>query len=289
MYGKYHPRSSLIFLLVLFLLALLYQDHVLLLAMLIGLALLNLAIDRARAWLRMLVYALPFALLILIINVIVNQQGPLWWDYSFHGMHLTIHAQALWYGTAMILRLLNVFSIFTVFNLVLSVEEIMEVFSSRQGTAIITAVITARMMPELGRRVQGIREIQMIRCEDARGGGLLERCRRAGMLVINILRAALNGAWKTGEAMQSRGYGAAPLRSTYRQHRWRKTDNWLVLNSLLALLLAVLFNWWQAGTQYSVLLGGVVPLILLGIVGLSIPLFCICIVNIQRSQSIDRG
>lgn len=287
MYRNYHPRSCMIFLMVMFLLALLYQNHVTLLAMLVGLALLNLALDRARAWLRMLGYALPFALLILIINVIVNQQGPLWGEYNFQGLRLTIHTQALFYGTAMILRLLTVLSIFTVFNLVLSVEEIMEVFSSRQGTAIITAVITARMMPELGRRVQGMREIQMVRCVDPKGGGLLERCRRAGMLVINILRAALNGAWKTGEAMQARGFGAVPLRTTYRQHRWRRMDNWLVLASLSALLLAVFFDWWRAGTQYSTILGGVVPLVLLGSVGLLIPLFNKCNLNMQRSQTID--
>ncbi|MGE5390794.1 MAG: energy-coupling factor transporter transmembrane component T [Deltaproteobacteria bacterium] len=271
MQGTLHPRSSLIFLLVLFFLALLYQDPGLLISMLLGLALINLSLDRARAWLQMLRYAVPFALLIVMINVLISQRGPLWWEYSFMGLHLAIHTPALLYGMAMTLRLLTVLSIFTVFNLLLSVEELLEVFPSRRGTAMITAVITARMVPELKQRVQGIREMQLLRCGDVRGTNLLDRSRRTGLLLINVLRAALNGAWKTGEVMQARGFGATSLRSTYRQHRWRSLDSWLVLSSLAALLLALIFDRWRPGTQYSVLMGGIVPLILLGTACLVIP------------------
>lgn len=89
--------------------------------------------------------------------------------------------------------------------------------------------------------------------------------------MINVLRAALDGAWKTGEVMQSRGFGAAPFRSSYRRHRWRNIDSWLVLLSLFALVLALVFNWWQAGNEYRVFLGGMVPLFLLAIGYLILP------------------
>lgn len=263
MEGRFHPRSSFILLLILFLLALLYQSPGLLLAMLIGMAAMNMALDRGRTWRQMLRYAVPFALLIVIINVIVNQQGPLWWEYRFLNFHLSIHASAVIYGLTMTLRLLVVLSIFTAFNLLLSVEEILEVFPSRRGTAIITVAITARMVPELMQRFRGIKEIQLVRCADPGGLGLLNRCRSTGVLVMNILRAALDGAWRTGEVMQSRGFGAAPLRSAYRRHHWRNIDSWLVLLSIFALILALVFNWWQTGGEYRGFLGGVVPLLLL--------------------------
>lgn len=169
MESRFHPRSSFISLLSLFLLALLYQSSSLLLAMLAGMAVMNMALDRGRTWRQMLRYAVPFALLIVIVNGIVNQQGPLWWEYRFLNLDFRINGSAVLYGLTMTLRLLVVLSIFAAFNLLISVEEILEIFPSRRGSAIITVAITARMVPELRKRVRGIREIQLVRCSDPGG------------------------------------------------------------------------------------------------------------------------
>jgi len=267
----FHPRSAMIFLFVLFLLALLYDDPGLLSAMLAGLAFINWGLDRGAAWRKMLKYALPFMLFILIINMLISQQGPIWWQGRLGWMHLAIHRPAVIYGLTMSLRLLVVLSIFTVFNLMLSVEELLEVFPSWRGTAIIVATITARMVPDLSQRVRGLQEMQLMRCGDAGGTAVIQRCQRTGVLVINVLRAALEGAWKSGEVMQARGFGVAAVRSVYRQHRWRKRDNGLVLASLLALILAVVCDIWIVNGNKSAIWGGILPLVLLGTALLAVP------------------
>lgn len=255
----FHPRSTIVYLLILFLLALLYDNIGLLTAMWLGLALINLSLDRARSWLKMLGYALPFGLFLLIINVLINQEGTLWWAWQAGEVHVAVHGPAVIYGLTMTLRLLVVLSIFTAFNHLLAVEELLEVFPSRRGTAIIVAAVTARMMPDLAKRVRGIQETQKVRCQDSGRASLLERCRRTGTLVINLLRAALDGAWKSAEVMQARGYGAAP-RTSYQKHHWRARDSWLVAASLSALGLALVFNPWTAITGHNIIWGGAVPL-----------------------------
>jgi energy-coupling factor transport system permease protein len=255
----FHPRSMVVYLFILFLLALLYDHMGLLTAMLLGLALINLSLDRARSWFKMLGYALPFGLFLLIVNVAINQEGAVWWAWQGAGLRLAVHGPAVVYGLTMTLRLMVVLSIFTAFNHLLSVEELLEVFPNRRGTAIIVAAVTARMAPDLSRRVRGIQEIQMVRCLDPGRTSLLERCRRTGILVINLLRAALDGAWKSAEVMQARGYGAAP-RTSYRQRRWRDRDNWLVAASWSAFMLALVFNPWTAISGHNLIWGGALPL-----------------------------
>jgi|GEM_PF-4252756 len=278
----FHPRSMLIYLLSLFFLALLYDDPCLLAAMLMGLALINLGLDRAKSWRKMLIYALPLMLLIMIINLLISRQGQVLWERDIMGIHLAVHRLALLYGFTMTLRLLVILSVFTAFNLLLSLEELLELFPARRGTAVMVAAITARMVPELMQRVRGIREIQLVRCGDAGESKLIERCRRTGILVINVLRAALNGAWETGEVMQVRGFGAAEFRSTYRQHSWRMRDNWLALASLSALVLALMFNWLL--NDIHNLWGGIVPLFLLGTAWLTVPQ-----ARISQPGQIDAG
>lgn len=259
----FHPRSTMVYLLILFLLTLLYDNMGLLSAMLLGLVLINLNLDRAVSWLKMLGYALPFILFILLINVIINKQGAVWWLWQIGEIHLAVHGPAVIYGLTMALRLLTVFSIFTAFNHLLSVEDLLEVFPGHRGTAVIVAAVTARMVPDLMLRVRGIQETQLARCGDAGGAALIERCRRTGILVVNVLRAALDGAWKSGEVMQARGFGTAP-RSTYQRHRWLMRDSWLVTASFSAFILALVFSLWASDAAHSLVWGGILPLALMG-------------------------
>lgn len=267
----FHPRSTMAFLLVLFLLALIYDNPGLLFAMLAGLALLNLQADHCAAWFKMLKYAVPFMLFILLINVMVSQQGPVWWTGHLGTIVWAIHGPAVVYGLTMSLRLLVVLSVFTVFNILFSVEELLEVIPAGRGTAIIVAVITARMVPDLGQRVRGIQEMQLTRCGDVGGNGLIERCRRTGVLLLNVLRAAMEGAWKSGEVMQARGFGAADVRTVYRRHRWRMRDNGLVLAALVAFFSAVASDIWTGTGYITIVWGGVFPLALLGMAWLALP------------------
>lgn len=268
----FHPRSMLIYLFIIFILALLYNQTSFLLAMFMGLVAFNLKLDRARAWLKMIRFALPLMALIILINVIINHHGPVWWEWHQLGLSLSVHREAAVFGLSMSLRLLVVLSVFTAFNLVLSIEKLLEIFPARRGTAIMVAVITAKMVPDLAQRVRGIQEVQRVRCRSINGDTLLNRCRGAGIILINVLRAALEGAWKSGEAMQARGFGASDTRSSYLQHRWRGRDSWLVISASSAFFLALLFNILLNGTGFlniwingnTTLWGGIVPLCLLG-------------------------
>lgn len=237
----FHSRSSSIYMLVCFLMALCYQDLFLLSIMLLIMVVFNYRLDRAAALRKMLRFTLPLILLIVLLNGLINQNGenilvtiqalPIVGD-------VYIYREAIYSAIAMSVKLLLVLSIFTVFNILVPLERLFDVFGSYTGKTVLIAGISARMVPELAGRAKSIRGVQAYRGHIAKGDNIFQRVQTMGPLLINLLRSSLDSSLQKAEAMQVRAYGSG-RRSIYLEETWYLKDSLLVFLSLMVFLLAL--------------------------------------------------
>lgn len=239
MLEKYHTRSVAIYLLTWFLLALLYNGMAQLMLMLPVVLFFNYRLDRLRSLKKMVSYIIPLALLIVAINALFNQNGELLLAaVRIPGYTIAIYRETIVFGLAMTIKLVLILAIFTVFNQLIPIEKVMDIFGRFSGPAILMVAISARLTPELAVRARSISQVQRSRGVAVRGGGQAQLIRKLGPLVFNLLRASLQTALQMAEAMQARGYGNG-RRSIYCQEKWGTRDWVLVLLTTLVLGLAV--------------------------------------------------
>lgn len=237
----FHSRSSSIYLLICFLMALCYQDLLLLSIMLLIMVVFNYRLDRAAGLGKVMRFTLPVILLIILLNALINQNGE--------NILVTIQAlpvvgnvyiyrEAIYFAIAMSVKLLLILSIFTVFNILIPLERLFDVFGSYTGKTVLIAGISARMVPELAGRAKSIREVQAYRGHIAGGKNISQRVRTMGPLLTNLLRSSLDSSLQKAEAMQVRAYGSG-RRSIYLEEYWHLKDSLLVFLSLMVFLLAI--------------------------------------------------
>nr|WP_054692088.1 energy-coupling factor transporter transmembrane component T [Syntrophomonas palmitatica] len=256
----FHPRTVFIYLGACFLMALIYQEIMALAALFIIMLVLNCALDRCRSLVKILSICLPLLLLIAAVNIYCNTEGQIIWAVNVMGFKLAVHQGAVYYSLSMGLRLIVVFSIFTSFNLILAAEDLLEVFPGRPGNGVLLLAITARLIPEMAQRSRSIMEMQEMRGKSLITGNVWQRTANLGLFLINLLRAALGGAWHSAEAMHARAFGFGP-RSTYKQVSFRLIDKWVIATTAAALVLALAVQLWL-GTLSAA--DGKIPLMLWG-------------------------
>ncbi len=238
----FHSRSSSIYLLVCFLIALLYQELLLLSIILLIMVVFNYRLDRAAALRKMLFFTLPLIVLIVLLNGLINQNGESIL-VTIQGLpvvgNVYIYREAIYFAVAMSVKLLLILSIFTVFNILVPLERLFDVFGSYTGKTVLIAGISARMVPELAARAKSIRDVQAYRGHIAQGDNIFQRVRTVGPLLVNLLRSSLDSSLQKAEAMQVRAYGSGS-RSIYLEENWHLKDSLLVLLSLAAFFLGII-------------------------------------------------
>lgn len=243
MLKRYHTRTVAVYLLAWFLLALLYNSIAQLMLMLLVVLFFNYRLDRLRSLKKIISYIIPLALLIVVINALFNQNGELLLTtIKLPGCTMAIYKETIIYGLAMTIKLVLILAVFAAFNQLIPVEKLMDIFGRYSGPAILMAVISARLIPDLAVRASSISQVQRSRGLTCQTGSLAQRIRKLGPLVFNLLRASLQTALQMAEAMQARGYGNG-RRSIYCQEIWRIQD-WLLLLLTLAVLGLALAGWY---------------------------------------------
>jgi len=238
-----------IYLLVWFLLALFYNNLFQLTLMLAAVILLNYRLDRLGSLKKITSFILPLAGLIIIINGLFNQNGNiLLTSLNIFSYTLPIYREAVIYGGAMAIKLIVILAIFTAFNILIPVERLMDIFGPYSNRSILVVAISAALIPDMVKRVHSINQVQRCRGVREPGKGLLERSRRLGPLLLNLLRSSLQASLQMAEAMQARGYGSSKRRSIYQVQKWQRRD-WLLLILALAVMGLALVGWYT-GYRY---------------------------------------
>lgn len=249
-----HPLPALVYLGALLILALAFSHPLYLAGLLLVLGLAIWAAEGLEAWENYLKIGLAMMLVVIVINPLMVRAGQtvLWHGPSLPAFgRLNISLEAIYYGIAMSVRLLNVISVFCLYNLIVHPDKILNLLSRCAGKSALIISIATRMFPAMVTRFENIKDVQQLRGINFRQGPLKEKVRKSSALVNILILSSLEDSLEIAESMQARAFGSGP-RSCYRRHPWRPRDTICLLSSSVALGtgLGGLFSGFGAYTYY---------------------------------------
>ena len=183
----------------------------------------NLGGGRFKALKNYLKFALWVVLLVLAINPLVNQSGNTVLWQSPHlplAGRLSVTLEAVLYGAAMGLRLLNIVVIFCLYNLIVHPDRILNMISRFAHKPALVISLSTRLLPVLAASLNNIREAQQLRGVDFSDGSLKKRVGRYTAMLNVLMISSLEDSLQIAEAMQARAFGSGP-RSIYRRDLFR--------------------------------------------------------------------
>jgi energy-coupling factor transport system permease protein len=225
-----HPLAALLYLGVLMVLSLVFTNP-LYLAAVFGVIVFGLqAAEGLEAWEGYMKYALLLALLVIAVNALVSRAGS---TILFSGPYipvfgqLSVSAEAICYGAAMSLRLLNIISVFCLYNMVVQPDRMLNLFARFAGNSALVASLCTRLFPSLLKELDNIRDVQRVRGVDLQAGSVKEKIKKNSSIINILLVSSLEDSLGIAESMQARAFGSGP-RSIYSRNIWRPRD-WLCL------------------------------------------------------------
>lgn len=184
------------------LIALLFDHPLVLGAVLVAGLIAGLLAGVGRELRRTLLFAIPFTLVIALINPLVSHQGLTviaWFEPPLLG-RLDVTLEALVYGGVLGLRALAMIVCFSVYTFVVDPDEMLRLFRRFSFRSALTATLATRMVPVLQRDGQRIADAQ--RCRPGEPPTRLT-------LLRAVAGGALDRAVEVAAALEVRGYGAA--------------------------------------------------------------------------------
>ncbi len=175
-----------------------------------------------RQWRGLMKFVLWMCVAIVVINVLVNQQGSnVLLQAGFRVPLLGVPmmtAEALAFGGAMALRLAAIISAFTLLNLCVHPDDLMRAAIKLRlpYRSVLVTSLSTRFIPVLVADARTISEVQQSRGLSFGSGSLVQRVRNRGALVFPLLSNSLDRAVQVAEAMESRAYGVTVRRTFYR-------------------------------------------------------------------------
>ena len=166
---------------------------------------------------RSLKLALPFALLVVVINGLVSQRGAtvVFRGGTILGHRLDVTAESLAWGAVTAMQICCIFLAFGLFTAVVDPDELLKLMRRLSYRSALTGSLATRLVPVIAR--------------DATRMGDAARCRPRPPGRLEVTRAALTGALErsveVAAALEVRGYAAARpprrARRPWSRHDWR--------------------------------------------------------------------
>lgn len=201
-------------------------------------ALVNFLQDRGkelRKWLR---YYVLFGLFIVAVNALITHRGR---HMLFYLFDQPVTLEAIVYGATMALSLMLVLTAFVSYNLVVTQQKFMYMFSRFFPKGALLVAMAAGFVPKLRRRLQQLSLVQRTRGISVHSGKLGKRVRDGMKLMQMLLNWSLEDAVQTADSMNARGYGTGE-RSAYYLYAMRRRD-WIVLAQLAAACTCCIVGW----------------------------------------------
>ena len=175
-----------------------------------------------RDWLTLMKLAAWLCLAIVLVNVIVSNEGAHVLAEAGFRLPLLgtprITLEALAFGGAMSMRLLVIVAAFALLNLSVHPDDLMRAVMKLRlpYKSVLVTSLSTRFVPVLLADARTIADVQRSRGLEFDSGGVLERARSRAALILPLLSNSLDRAVQLAEAMESRAYGASPRRTFYR-------------------------------------------------------------------------
>ncbi len=261
---KLNPFAKLAWLVSIFVLALIFNHPLYLLALFLATIPPIVAAKVWREWLASMRFALYFSLVIVIINMLV----------SYHGSHIlyqapfklpvmgvpTITLEAIVFGLGMALRLLIIISAFVLINLTVHPDDMMLAMIKIRlpYKSVLVTSLSTRFIPTLIDDTERIRDVQRSRGLELDKGKLVQQIKNYSAIIIPLLSNSLDRAVQVAEAMEARAFGSGNRRTYYREIRLSKLDVLTLVGSIFPLVLGVVMCWRGQGSYtYYPTLGGI--------------------------------
>ena len=232
-----HPLAAVTYLGTLLVLSLAFNNPLYLCGILLVVLLTIWTADGWEAWENYLKISLPMILLIILINPLMIRAGKtvLWYGPQVPILgRLTISLEAIYYGAAMSVRLLDIISLFCLYNLIVHPDKALNLFSRIAGKSTLVISLTTRLFPAMVRELENIRGVQQLRGIDFKQGTVKEKVKKYSSLISILLMSSLEDSQEIAESMQARAFGSGP-RSRYSRNLLRPRDILCLSGSSLAL------------------------------------------------------
>ncbi|MEW6172891.1 MAG: energy-coupling factor transporter transmembrane component T [Bacillota bacterium] len=234
---KLHPAAALAYLAVLLVMAMSMDHPLFLVGLLALLGLTALSLGGWDLWNSFLKLGLGMSVLIMLVNPLMVRAGEniLWYGPRVPvAGPLNVSLEAVCYGAAMSVKLLDIVSIFCLYILMVHPDRMLDLFSRLAFRSALVSCLAARMFPAMTRRLEGIRRIQELRGVDFSRGKWSKRARSYAGLVDALLLSSLEDSMEIAEAMEARAFNSG-RRSCYRPNLWRPRDTLCLAGSVTAL------------------------------------------------------
>ena len=176
-----------------------------------------------------LVYMLPMAIFIIILNPAFTHEGVTILTYLPSGNPLTLESIA--YGAAAATMLTAMLVWFTCFNEVITTDKFVYLFGRIIPALSLVLSMALRFVPRFTAQIKIVSEAQKCIGRDVSTGSVLQRLRRAVTVMSIMITWSLENAIETADSMKCRGYGL-PGRSAFSIYRFDDRDKaallWLI-------------------------------------------------------------
>ncbi|GAB3794379.1 energy-coupling factor transporter transmembrane component T [Virgibacillus kimchii] len=196
--------------------------------------------------------------LIILLTPLFNRRGN---HILFYFMDNQIMLEAVIQGIMIALTLAGILSVFVTFNIVLTADKFLFLFSKVFPQWALLTMLSMRFVPLLMRKIQDMQSIQQVKGLSLSQGSIRRRANNGMQLVQMLLTGALEDSIQAADSMSARGYGLQK-RSNYQAYYMKRRD-WSALCCLLFAGL-FLFYGWTRGNGVLQLLPVLEPLALNG-------------------------
>ena len=242
-FRSFHPFVLLLYYIAVIAGLMLNQHPIFLTAAFLSIIFVNLILDKGielNKWKYMIIF---LGLFVFVFTPVFNQQGNI---VLFELFSLAFYLEAVIQGGMIALTLSGILALFTTFNIVMTSDKFLYLFSKFFPKWALILMLALRFMPLFRKRLADIQDVQEMKGVSMKDGKLRDKAQN-GMLFIQILLTySLEEAVQTADSMSARGYGLQK-RSQYKAYRWKSRD-WAMLVLLLLFSLLTLIGWQSKAT-----------------------------------------
>ncbi len=251
---KLHPLTTVAFVMVIFILALVFSHPVYLLGLLLAVTAVIVAAGHYREWTSYLKFSLVMIAVIIMVNGLFVHAGQ---TIIFTGPKIgmlgsvKVSLEALAYGAGMGIKLLVIISSFCLYTYAVHPDKVMKLFGRRGDKSVLIITLSTRLFPLMTKDYFRIMEVQRCRGVKFEQGGWRRRVQNMLPIVSVMLVSSLERSLQLAESMHARGYASGP-RTLYSRELWRPRD-YLVLTAVglgLVIGMGAALQGWSSYSYY---------------------------------------
>jgi len=238
---KLHPVTTVSFIAVIVLLALIFSHPVYLLGLLFAAGAAIVAAGITQEWKSYLQFSLGMITVIIVINTIFVRAGTtvLFFGPRIPGLgRVKITLEALFFGVGMGIRLLAVVSAFCLYTHAVNPDKLLKLLGKFGNKSVLAVTLATRLFPLMVKDFKRITEVYRCRGAKLNTGSWLQRLKNLFPVMNVLLLSCLERSLQLAESMHARGYGSGD-RTFYNRDLWRPRDYLILIIVLIGLMTGI--------------------------------------------------